>query len=97
MSKTVLIGDVLFQFISGSGLEEEDVTLMPVKLPLELKQDPDLKREGKLKIKDEPMDTSDDKDGETNDIVAGKANLFRQSSTDSVKCGDLFGSFKSGL
>ncbi|XP_052818034.1 DNA-directed RNA polymerase III subunit RPC4-like [Mya arenaria] len=77
-------------FISGPGLDEEDITLMPVKLPLEVKAERSLKSGPEPAVKEEPMDEGEDKADVASDLMSGKANIFRHSPTLSSTCGELF-------
>lgn len=68
-TKEVLDNLLRDDFIAGGGFDEEDITLMPVKLPIEIKTDPSIKKDDytKVKVKSEPMDTD-----EANDSMRGE-------------------------
>lgn len=81
-----------FQFIAGPGIEE-DVNLMPVKLPLEIHDD--IKPlDTKVKVKEEPMDVDGKVGAETLDQKpekeANKMNMTRVSQPEPISCSDLF-------
>ncbi|KAH3872234.1 hypothetical protein DPMN_035449 [Dreissena polymorpha] len=96
-TKEVLDSLLRDDFLAGKGFEEDDITLMPVKLPIVIKKELKVKQET-INIKQEPMDTDgkheklvkNDTATETNDLTSGLGNLYRQNSTDSVTCGELF-------
>lgn len=93
-TKEVLDNLLRDDFIAGGGFDEEDITLMPVKLPIEIKTDPSIKKDDytKVKVKSEPMDTD-----EANDSMRGegqktsKDEMWKGKTEErQITCSELF-------
>lgn len=82
----------LFKFIAGGDIEDEDVTLMPVKLPLEFKAEPEVKSEDytKVKIKSEPMETDDITDSVKYETEKKDDILKNKPAERLISCSELF-------
>ncbi|XP_045211717.2 DNA-directed RNA polymerase III subunit RPC4-like [Mercenaria mercenaria] len=78
-------------FIAGGSFEEEDITLMPVKLPIEIKAEPS-EDYTKVKVKSEPMDTDEVKDeikGQSQ--KGGKDEMLKGKPKErQITCSELF-------
>lgn len=81
-------------FIAGHGFEEEDISLMPVKLPIEIKTESTTKSDDftKVKVKSEPMDTDEVKDiVKGQGFKSGKDDMFRGKTEEKqITCSELF-------
>jgi hypothetical protein len=83
-----------FQFIAGGGFDEEDITLMPVKLPIEIKTDPSIKKDDytKVKVKSEPMDTDEANDSMRDEGQKTSKDEMWKGKTEErqITCSELF-------
>ena len=86
---------MIYQFIDTKEDLEEDTTLLPVKLPLEIKTEVTVNADDtdytKVKVKQEPMDTFEDVKPNLPDISQRKPDeLPKVVKQEETSCADLF-------
>lgn len=93
-TKEVLDNLLRDDFIAGGGFDEEDITLMPVKLPIEIKTDPSIKKDDytKVKVKSEPMDTDEANDSMRDEGQKTSKDEMWKGKTEErqITCSELF-------
>lgn len=93
-TKEVLDNLLRDDFIAGGGFDEEDITLMPVKLPIEIKTDPSIKKDDytKVKVKSEPMDTDEANDSMRDEgQKTSKDDMWKGKTEErQITCSELF-------
>ncbi|XP_060573277.1 DNA-directed RNA polymerase III subunit RPC4-like [Ruditapes philippinarum] len=93
-TKEVLDNLLRDDFIAGGGFDEDDITLMPVKLPIEIKTDPSIKKDDytKVKVKSEPMDTDEANDSARGeDQKTSKDEMWKGKTEErQITCSELF-------